>query len=138
MICGRFIKIYSYVRAIRILLGRIYCMLVSYLTMRNPHGSPTQILDWLGLQWNSLKGTLSIVQKHVCKILDTIQSITNSRFVISARKLVSFMGQILSTAAVIGNIARIMTRHCSMSIASAAMWDRGFALDEFCRHEISF
>jgi hypothetical protein len=99
---------------------------------------PTQILDWLGLQWNSLKGTLSIVQRRVSKILDTIQSITNSRFVISARELASFVGQILSTGAVIGNIARIMTRHCSMSVASAATWDSGFALDEFCRHEISF
>lgn len=99
---------------------------------------PTQILDWLGLQWNSCKGTLSIVQRRIEKIHYTIQCLSKSQFRISARELAAFVGQIISAGAVIGNIARIMTRHCSMTIASAASWDEKFALDEFCKREILF
>ena len=99
---------------------------------------PTQIIEWLGLQWNALKGTLSIVRRRLDKIINTIESIIVFNFVISARELAAFVGQIISTGAVIGNIARIMTRHCSMSVASAASWDGRFPLDEFCKHEIWF
>ena len=56
---------------------------------------PTQMLDWLGLQWNKREGNINIVSRNIEKIGCT------------------FTGQIISTGAVIGNVARIMTRHCS-------------------------
>ena len=48
------------------------------------------------------------------------------------------MGQIISTGAVIGSVARIMTRHCSMSVASEDRWDKVFELDVYCIKEIMF
>ena len=96
------------------------------------------MLDWLGLQWNTNNGTISIIKRRIDKINNTIQNILLLRFTISARELASFVGQIISTGAVIGNIARIMTRHCSMSVASASNWDTKFTLDMFCRKEILF
>ena len=45
---------------------------------------------------------------------------------ISARCLASFTEQIVSTGPVVGNVSRIMTRHCCMSSACAPYWDALF------------
>ena len=55
--------------------------------------------------------------------MNTIDSIIASDFFLSARRLASFTGQIISTAPVSRNISRIMTRHCIMSTLSAQHWD---------------
>ena len=66
---------------------------------------PTQVLNWLGITWNSILGTLKIVDRRITKILNTIDHIINANFLVSARTLASFTGQIISTAPVVGNIA---------------------------------
>ena len=50
----------------------------------------------------------------------------------------SVVGQIISTGPVTGNLARIMSRHCQMSKASAAEWDTPFEIDQYCLHELKF
>ena len=99
---------------------------------------PCQRLDWLGITWDSARGTIEIVERRIDKITSTIDSIINSDFVISARRLASFSGQIISTALVSGNISRIMTRHCVMSTLSAQHWDEEFKLDQYCIDELHF
>ena len=84
---------------------------------------PCQRLDWLGITWDSARGTIEIVDRRVAKITSTIDSIIDSDFVLSARRLASFTGQIISTAPVSGNISRIMTRHCIMSTFRGQHWD---------------
>ena len=74
--------------------------------------SPTQLIEWLGILWNSKDGTVSIVQRRLDKIMCAINHIIEVGYVISARELTSFVGQIISTVVVIGNIARLLTRHC--------------------------
>ena len=64
------------------------------------------------------------------KIFDHIQNIRNKAYVLSARQLASFTGKIISTGPVVGNVSRIMTRHCSMSVATAPDWDSLFKLDQ--------
>ena len=76
---------------------------------------PCQRLDWLGITWDSARGTTEIVDRRVAKITSTTDGIIDSDFVLSARRLASFTGQIISTAPVSGNISRIMTRHCIIS-----------------------
>ena len=88
----------------------------------NEHKSlwiPCQRLDWLGITRDSARGTIEIVDRRVAKITSTIDSIIDSDFALSARRLATFTGQIISTAPVSGNISRIMTRHCIMSTLSA-------------------
>ena len=99
---------------------------------------PTQVLDWLGLTWNSILGTLKIVDRRITKILKTIYHIINSNFMVSARSLASFTGQIISTGPVVGNIGRIMTRHCVMSTLCNDRWDVEFYLDDYCQEELYF
>ena len=52
-------------------------------------------------------------KKTIVKIINsTIDHIIEADFKVSARELTSFTGQIISTGPVVGNIGRIMTRHC--------------------------
>ena len=99
---------------------------------------PCQRLDWLGITWDSARGTIEIVDRRVVKIMNTIDSIIASDFVLSARRLASFTGQIISTAPVSGNISRIMTRHCIMSTLSAQHWDSEVKMDSYCIKELYF
>ena len=99
---------------------------------------PSQRIDWLGLTWDSALGTIEIVHRRFAKILATIDSIVDSGFVISARKLASFTGQIISTSPVSGNISRIMTRHCVLSTLSVQHWDEKIELDQYCIEELRF
>ena len=41
---------------------------------------PTQVLDWLGITWNSLSGTLKIVDSRMEKISNTIDRIIEANF----------------------------------------------------------
>ena len=107
----------------------------------NEHKSlwiPCQRLDWLGITRDSARGTIEIVDRRVAKITSTIDSIIDSDFVLSARRLASFTGQIISTAPVSGNISRIMTRHCIMSTLSAQHWEAKVKMDPYCIEELYF
>ena len=57
---------------------------------------------------------------------------------ISARQLSSFVGKVMSTCPVTGNLPRITTRHCQMTVAIAEHWDTPMILDEYCKDEIVF
>lgn len=48
---------------------------------------PEACFDWLGITWDSARGTIEIVDKRVAKIISTIDSIIVSDFVLSARRL---------------------------------------------------
>ena len=56
---------------------------------------PTQVLDWLGIMWNSALGTLKIVERRFVKIINTIDHIIEADFEASVRDLASFTGQII-------------------------------------------
>ena len=94
---------------------------------------PSQVLDWLDITWNSLLGTLKIVDRRITKITSTIDRTIEADFKISARDFASFTGQIISTELSFGNIGRIMTRHCVMSTLCVDKWDSVFCLDDQCR-----
>ena len=80
---------------------------------------PTQLLDWLGITWNSALGTLKIVQRRIVKIINTIDHIIEADLKVSARVLASFTGQIISTGLV-------------------ENWDSLFRLDDYCKEEVYF
>ena len=48
------------------------------------------------------------------------------------------MGTTVSGGAVFGNISRLMTRYCSISVASAQDWDSKFYLDQYYVRELYF
>ena len=60
------------------------------------------------------------------------------KFQVSARELASFTGQIISTGPVVGNIGRIMSRHCVLSTVCRDNWDSISRLDDYCEEELYF
>jgi hypothetical protein len=99
---------------------------------------PCQNIIWIGLSWNTLEGCIRITECRLRNFFEHIESIISNDYVISARQLSSFTGKIISTGAVVGNVSRIMTRHCSMSIVAAQDWDSAFKLDQYSVNEIEF
>ena len=99
---------------------------------------PCQVLKWLGLEWNSITGTIRITEMRLLSIRESTNCIFQKSFFVSARELASFVGKIISAVAVFGNIARLMTRYCSISIAAAPDWDSVSVLDEYCQRELVF
>ena len=90
---------------------------------------PVQVLDWLGLRWNAIDATIHIIDRPLRAIFLDVDKLITAEFFVSARTLTSFVGKIISTGPVVGNISRIMTRHCAMSIAAAQDWDSPFPMD---------
>ena len=112
---------------------------VLFLTMISLFGSLVcQSIFSLGILWHSDSGAIEISERRVAKIVSTVCSIIDCEFVISARCLASFRGQIIPTGPVVGNISRIMTRHCPMSSACAPYWDAFSELDQYTKDEIIF
>ena len=48
------------------------------------------------------------------------------------------VGNVMSICLVTGNLPRITTRHCQMTVAIAENWDTPMILDEYCEDEIVF
>ena len=96
------------------------------------------LIGRLDITWDRARGNIEIVDRRAAKITSTIYSIIDSDFVLSARRLASFTGQIISTASVSGNISRIMTRHCLMSTLTAQHWDAKVKMDSYCIKELYF
>lgn len=48
------------------------------------------------------------------------------------------MSRIISGGPVLGNISRLMTRYCSISVASTPDWDFKFYLDQYYVRELYF
>ena len=99
---------------------------------------PVQVLDWLGLRWNAIDATIHIIDRRLRAIFLDINRLITAEFLVSARTLASFVGKIISAGPVVGNISRIMTRHCAMSIAAAQDWDSPFPMNEYSVREVYF
>lgn len=98
------------------------------------HWTPSQVIEWLGIVWDSSHGTIRISDRQLFSIADCVQKISQKHFKVSARELASLVGKIISAGAVFGNISR----YCSISVAAAQDWDSKFTLDQYCVREIEF
>ena len=76
-----------------------------------------------------------------CQWYDSYESVDRiflKDYLVSARELSSLVGKIISAGEVFGNISRIMTRYCSISVESSYEWDSRFHLDQYCVRELNF
>jgi len=92
----------------------------------------------LGIIWNTINGTITIAERRESSIAKSVDKILLSDRLVSARELASLVGRIISRGAVFGNISRLMTGYCSISVASAQDWDPKFCLDQYCVRELYF
>ena len=98
------------------------------LMMISLFGSLAKVFS--GILRHSDSGAIEISERRVAKIV-TVCSIIDCEFVISARCLASFTGQIISTGPVVGSVSRIMTRNCPMPSTCAPYWDAFLELDQY-------
>ena len=98
---------------------------------------PVQVITWLGIIWDGLQGKILITESRIEKALLHINNAIQVPR-LSARSLASIVGKIISMSPVLGNLSRIMTRHCQMSVAAAQDWDSLFILDRYCLAELEF
>ena len=105
---------------------------------RKNHWTPCQVIEWLGIVWDSSHGTIRISDRGLSSKANCAQRMSQKGFKASARELPSLVGKIISARAVFGNISRIMTRYCSISVAAVQDWDSKFTLDQYCAREIEF
>ena len=90
MTVGRFFGIGKVVALRPGMLGRIFATRVFVVNEDNSVWEPTQALDWLGVTWNFVLGSLEIVERRIVKIINTIDRIIDADFQVSARELASF------------------------------------------------
>ena len=106
-------------------------------SVKKSEWSPTQKIQWLGFVWDSSIGRISIADHRIDKISSTcITLLSNSQCHI--KSLASFVGQIISTLFVTGNIAKLMTKFSQQKIASEDNWQAVFSLDDNIRNEVIF
>ena len=67
-------------------------------------------------------GSIAITPERTEKCLDQMDFMLRERKV-TARSLTTLVGRIVSTSAVLGNLARILPHHCQMSVATDQNWD---------------
>lgn len=101
---------------------------------------PCQMLEWLGMIWNTNMFCLSIPERRIQDCKSTLADLFHRLPKITARQLAQFTGKVISMGPVIGNISRLMTRKCYEIIESRFAWDSLIRFDsshEFLQ-ELSF
>jgi hypothetical protein len=78
--------------------------------------TPVQSLEWLGIVWNSLDYSLSIPDGRIVDLVDVLKYVLSKLPFITAQLLAQVTGRIISMSPVIGNVTRLMTRYCYMTI----------------------
>lgn len=84
---------------------------------------PAKCLEWLGIIWNAVDFTLSIPKRRVDDLLSSLNYTFEIFPRLTARSLAQITGRIISMSPVIGNVSRIMTRYCYLTIESRSGWD---------------
>ena len=84
---------------------------------------PTKDIEWLGIQWHSSSLFLSIPDKRIFDLLQSIDVLLEIFPKFTARQLAQVTGKIISLSPVFGNLTRLMTRFCYMCIESRFSWD---------------
>lgn len=85
---------------------------------------PSQELEWLGILWNSLSFSISIPERRITDLLNSINHIVGIFPHMSARQLAQVTGKVISLSPVFGHLTRLMTRYCYMCIEQRYTWDK--------------
>ena len=101
---------------------------------------PTQLLVWLGLNWDLVSGSITISDRRISNFIAFIDKFLQSAPYVTARDCASITGHIMSMSPVLGNLTRLRTRFLCKVIDSRSTWDFRFniGLHNDCLSEIFF
>ena len=87
---------------------------------------PTQVLVWLGLNWDLVIGTIFITAKRICKFIALIDKFLLFAPYVTARDCAVIAGHVMSMSPVLGSLTRLKTRFLYKVIESRRSWDSRF------------
>lgn len=102
---------------------------------------PAQVIEFLGTVLNSSSGVIYIPTRRLDKAFRTVSEILSSLKIhrrVTARKVASLIGQLISMSVVTGHVSQIMTRALSIDILNAAYWDSYLVLSNDCIDQLRF
>jgi hypothetical protein len=106
-------------------------------SIKKSQWDPVKVIDWIGFRWDTSNGTIAVTPRRVDKIKGTCLEILKLQKT-GVRKLAGFIGQVISTMRVTGDIARLSTRRCQILVALTTSWDAKIDLDGLVKDEIKF
>ncbi len=89
---------------------------------------PVQSLIWLGLSWSSTDASICITERRINDIIDSIELLQAFLPTVSARKLASIAGKIISAYPVMGAITQLKTRYMYQEVVRREHWDKVYNL----------
>ena len=102
---------------------------------------PVQVIEFLGNVLDSILGIIFIPNRRIDKVFSTINDIFESIKVhrrVTARRVASIVGQLISMSIVTGHISQIMTRALSIDILQAKYWDSYIVLSNESINQLKF
>lgn len=85
---------------------------------------PVQSLEWLGIIWDTHNFTLCLPNRRIDDLSLCIENLINKFPFFTARQLAQVTGKVISLSPVIGNLTRLMTTYCYLTIESRTSWDK--------------
>ena len=98
---------------------------------------PVQKMQWLGLVWDSIDGSIAAAPHRIEKIVSTCASLL-VKDNCTIRDLAAFVGMIVSLMPVVGNCSRVTTKCSQICIAGARSWDDTTHISLPIKREILF
>ena len=100
----------------------------------------TQVLVWLGLNWDLVTSTISITDRRTSEFIARIDKFLLSAPYVTARDCALIAGHVMSMSPVLGNLTCLKTRFLYKVIESRRSWDSRFniGLHNDCLSEIFF
>lgn len=92
------------------------------------HWTPTQLVQWLGMNWNAHTGSIHIIQRRIHDLLECVEKFQNSLPWVTPRKVAALTGKIISMMPVMGSITQLKTRFLYQEILQREIWDRAFKI----------
>ena len=103
---------------------------------------PMQGARWLGLDWNAVKGTVSVSLERMNRALELLDLlITRSHYgkaLISVRLVAAMVGQLLSMQCVMRKVVRLHLRFLHKCISERTSRNSAVVLDKFALDELDF
>lgn len=104
--------------------------------------TPCQLITWLGYNWDTLKGTLSVtedrIERSMLLIEDLLMEIISGQLLFPVRKIACLVGQLISMQSAVGKVARFRTRSLYSCVTSRASWTAPVMVSSQALDEIDF
>lgn len=89
---------------------------------------PLTALEWTGIWWDGLEYFICIPDRRILDLKTELDFVCIRLPFITARVVAKLVGKIISMMPVIGNAARLMTRHLYVLVHNKLSWDSSFKI----------